>query len=44
MWKDNRYDVTILVNGLPKEMLYFTYDEFQKFLSVEKDIKFRCAW
>lgn len=31
-------------NELPKEMLYFTYDEFQKFLSVEKDIKFRCAW
>ena len=31
-------------NKLPKEMLYFTYDEFQKFLSVEKDIKFRCAW
>ena len=30
-------------NELPKEMLYFTYDEFQKFLSVEKDIKFRCA-
>lgn len=25
-------------------MLYFTYDKFQKFLSVEKDIKFRCAW
>ncbi len=31
-------------NELPKEMLYFTYDKFQKFLSVEKDIKFRCAW
>ena len=31
-------------NEPPKEMLYFTYDEFQKFLSVEKDIKFRCAW
>lgn len=31
-------------NELLKEMLYFTYDEFQKFLSVEKDIKFRCAW
>ena len=31
-------------NELPKEMLYFIYDEFQKFLSVEKDIKFRCAW
>ena len=31
-------------NELPKEMLYFTYDEFQKFLSVEKDIKFRCSW
>lgn len=31
-------------NELPKEMLYFTCDEFQRFLSVEKDIKFRCAW
>ena len=31
-------------NELPKEMLYFTYDEFQKFLSVEKDINFRYAW
>lgn len=31
-------------NELPKKMLYFTYDEFQKFLSVEKGIKFRCAW
>lgn len=31
-------------NELPKEMLYFTYDEFQKFLSGEKDIKFRYAW
>lgn len=31
-------------NELSKEMLYFTYDEFQKFLSVEKGIKFRCAW
>lgn len=31
-------------NELPKEMLYFTYDEFQKFLSDEKDIKFRCAF
>lgn len=31
-------------NEMPKEMQFFTYDEFQKFLSVEKDIKFRCAW
>lgn len=31
-------------NEPPKEMLYFTYDEFQKFLFVEKNIKFRCAW
>lgn len=31
-------------NERRKEMLYFTYDEFQKFLSVEKDIKFGCAW
>ncbi|MDY3800905.1 MAG: hypothetical protein SOZ95_02570 [Bacilli bacterium] len=29
-------------NELSKEMLYFTYDEFQKFLSVEKDIKCKC--
>lgn len=31
-------------NELPKEMELFTYDEFQKFLSIETDIKFRCAW
>lgn len=31
-------------NELPKEMLYFTYYEFQKLLYVEKNIKFRCAW
>lgn len=31
-------------NEMPKEMQFFTYEEFQKFLSVEKDIKFRCAW
>lgn len=31
-------------NELPKEMQFFTYDEFQQFLSVEKDIKFRCAF
>ena len=31
-------------NELPKEIEFFTNDEFQKFLSVETDIKFRCAW
>ena len=31
-------------NEMPKEMQFFTYDEFQRFLSVEEDIKFRCAW
>lgn len=29
---------------MPKEMLFFYYDEFQQFLSVEKDIKFRCGF
>ena len=31
-------------NEMPKEMLFFTYDEFQQFLSVEEDIKFRCGF
>ena len=31
-------------NEMPKEMLFFTYDEFQQFLAVEEDIKFRCAF
>ena len=31
-------------NEMPKEMQFFTYDEFQRFLSVEEDIMFRCAW
>lgn len=31
-------------NERPKEMLFFSYDEFQQFLSVEKDIKFRCGF
>lgn len=30
------------LNEMPKEMLFFTYDEFQQFLAVEEDIKFRC--
>lgn len=28
-------------NELPKEMQFYTYEEFKKFLSVEKDLKFR---
>lgn len=31
-------------NERKKEMSFYTPEEFQKFLSVEKDIKFRCAW
>ena len=32
-------------NAAPKEeMLFFTYDEFKKFLSVEKELKFRVAF
>lgn len=31
-------------NELPREMLFFTYDEFQKFLSVEEDLKFRVLY
>ena len=26
---------------MPKEMLFFTYDEFQQFLAVKENIKFR---
>ena len=28
-------------NELPKEMQFYTYEEFKRFLSVEKDLKFR---
>ena len=28
-------------NALPKEMEYYTYEEFKQFLSVEKDLKFK---
>lgn len=31
-------------NELPREMLFFSYEEFMKFLSVEDDLKFRCAY
>ena len=31
-------------NEIPKEMLFFTYDEFQKFISVENDITFKVAF
>ena len=26
-------------NEMPKEQLFFTYDEFKQFISVEKDIR-----
>ena len=28
-------------NEMPKEMLFFTYDEFKKFISVENDILYK---
>jgi integrase len=31
-------------NELKKEMLYFTYEEFKRFISVEQDISFRCLY
>ena len=31
-------------NALPREMEFYTYDEFKKFLSVEEDIKFKALF
>ena len=31
-------------NAIPREMEFYTYDEFKQFLSVEEDIKFRCIF
>lgn len=31
-------------NEMPKEMQFFTYDEFKKFISVEKDIKYKAMF
>ena len=31
-------------NEIKKEMLYYTFDEFKKFISVEKDLKFICIF
>ena len=31
-------------NERKKEMLFYTHQEFQKFLSVEYDLKYRCAF
>lgn len=31
-------------NERKKEMLFFTFEEFQKFLSVEDDLKYRCLY
>ena len=31
-------------NEIKKEMLFFTFDEFQQFLSVEDDLKFKCLY
>lgn len=28
-------------NEMPKEMKFYTYEEFQKFISIEEDIKYR---
>ena len=30
-------------NEMPKEQLFFTYDEFKQFISVEKDIRWICG-
>lgn len=31
-------------NEMPKEQLFFTYDEFKQFISVEKDIRWICVF
>lgn len=31
-------------NALPKEMKFYTFEKFQKFLSVKNDVKFICAF
>lgn len=31
-------------NELPKEMEFYTYEEFKKFISVEEDIKWICLF
>ena len=31
-------------NERKKEMLFFTYEEFQRFISVEEDIRFKCLY
>ena len=31
-------------NAAPKELDYYTYEEFQQFISVEDDIKWKCAF
>lgn len=28
-------------NEMPKEQLFYTYDEFKQFISVEKDLKWK---
>jgi integrase len=31
-------------NAIPKEMEFYTWEEFKQFLSVEEDLKFRCVF
>lgn len=31
-------------NELKKEMSFYTYDEFKRFLAMEKDLQHRCLW
>ena len=31
-------------NEMPKEQLFYTYDEFKQFISVEKDLKWKCIF
>ena len=31
-------------NAVPKEMEFYTWEEFQKYISYEDDIKFRCVF
>lgn len=32
------------LNEMPKEQLFYTYDEFKQFISVKKDLKWKCIF
>lgn len=40
----NKIDKFSDPNEIPAEMLFFTLDEFKKFISFEKDIKYKCLY